>query len=119
MALGGAIAVGKFAWRYRKYIYRTLVAQDKAISSAFTKGGYSKWTTAGVRHGALAGSVIGSIITNPFGNNDNGFSTPKYVPKTGGFSKAYSGFARRYTPKRKTKCYPSRLSRKSYFSSSR
>ena len=51
-------------FKYRKQIYRTLVAQDRAIDKAFKVGGYSRATRYGVRHGALAGSIIGTVISN-------------------------------------------------------
>ncbi len=59
-----AIKIAQTVFRYRKYIYRTLVAQDRAIDKAFKVGGYSRQTRYGARHGALAGSIIGTLISN-------------------------------------------------------
>ncbi len=59
-----AIKIAQTVFRYRKYIYRTLVAQDRAIDKAFRVGGYSRQTRYGARHGALAGSLIGTLISN-------------------------------------------------------
>ncbi len=64
MVLGPAIKIAQTVFKYRKYIYRTLVAQDRAIDKAFKVGGYSRQTRYGARHGALAGSIIGTIISN-------------------------------------------------------
>ncbi len=54
--------VFKLGWRYRKQIYRGLVAQDRAIDKAFKVGGYGLQTRRGARHGALVGSIGGSLI---------------------------------------------------------
>ncbi len=83
-----AIKIAQTVFKYRKYIYRTLVAQDRAISQAFKYGGYSKWTTRAVRHGALSGSVIGSLISNNAPDTPgNGISEPfrkqRSVPTSG------------------------------------
>ncbi len=59
--IGRALQVG---FKYRKQIYRVLVAQDRAIDRAFRVGGYSRQTRYGARHGALAGSLIGTFLPN-------------------------------------------------------
>ncbi len=83
--IAGAIKVAQTVYKYRKYIYRTLVAQDKAIGFGWKTGGYSKWTSAGIRHGALAGSVIGTLLSNQAEDTPgNGIQTPfkkqQYAP---------------------------------------
>ncbi len=62
--LSSAIKIASTVFKYRKYIYRTLVAQDRAIDKAFKVGGYSRQVRYGARHGALAGSIIGTIISD-------------------------------------------------------
>ncbi len=76
MVLGAGIRIAQTVFRYRKYIYRTLVAQDRAIDKAFKVGGYSRQTRYGARHGALAGSVIGTIISNAPDSPGNEFQKP-------------------------------------------
>ncbi len=63
MVIGIVGRIASTAFKYRKQIYRVLVAQDRAIDRSFKTGGYSRSTRYGVRHGALAGSIIGTIIT--------------------------------------------------------
>ncbi len=84
MVLGPVIVqVAKTVFKYRKYIYRTLVAQDRAIDKAFRIGGYGRQARRGVRHGALAGSVIGTIIGVAPDTPGNGVQTPfRKLPKT-------------------------------------
>ncbi len=62
--LSSAIKIAQTVFRYRKYIYRTLVAQDRAIDKAFKVGGYSRQVRYGARHGALGGSLIGTLISS-------------------------------------------------------
>ncbi len=56
------IRIAQTVFKYRKHIYRTLVAQDRAIDKAFRVGGYGRQTRYGARHGALAGSIAGAFI---------------------------------------------------------
>ncbi len=64
MVLGQIVKIGTTIFKYRKYIYRTLVAQDRAIDKAFKIGGYGRQTRYGARHGLVAGTVIGSLLSN-------------------------------------------------------
>jgi len=64
MVIAPVIKIAQTVFRYRKFIYRTLVAQDRAIDKAFKVGGYSRQTRYGARHGALAGSLIGTLLNN-------------------------------------------------------
>ncbi len=54
----------RLAFRYRKGIYKVLTAQDRAIGSAWRKGGYGRQTQYGVRTGAAAGTLTAPFITN-------------------------------------------------------
>ncbi len=67
-----AIQVAKQVFKHRKYIYKTLVAQDRAIDKAFRIGGYGRQTRYGVRHGIVAGSVLGTLINNADDSPGNG-----------------------------------------------
>ncbi len=71
-----AIKIAQKVFKYRKQLYRVLVAQDRAIDKAFKVGGYSRSTRYGARHGALAGSLIGSLINNADDSPGNGIQTP-------------------------------------------
>ncbi len=77
MVIGTAIKVASTVFKYRKYIYRTLVAQDRAIDKAFKIGGYGRQTRFGARHGAVAGSVIGTLITQGATPGNDVVSPPK------------------------------------------
>ncbi len=77
MAIGPAIKVAQTVYKYRKYIYRTLVAQDRAIDKAFKIGGYGRQTRYGVRHGIAAGSVVGTLITQGATPGNDVVSPPK------------------------------------------
>ncbi len=62
--IGSAIKIAQTVFRYRKQIYRTLMAQDRAIDRAFKVGGYGRQTRYGARHGAGGGAIIGTLISN-------------------------------------------------------
>ncbi len=64
MALYGAIKIGQLAFKYRKVIYKVLTAQDRAIGSAYRRGGYGKATQYGVRTGAGIGALSAPFIPN-------------------------------------------------------
>ena len=83
-AIAIAIKIAQKVFQHRQYIYRTLVAQDKALSSAYKYGGYGKATTYGVRSGALVGSIIGTVINEASDTPGNEFSVPwqKQRPET-------------------------------------
>ena len=75
--LAPAIKIAQIVYKNRQTIYKVLIAQDKAIGGAYRKGGYGKATTYGVRTGAAAGGLIGSIISNVAEDTPgNGFQTP-------------------------------------------
>ncbi len=88
MSIQAGIKVAQTVYKYRKFIYRTLVAQDRAIGKTWTYGGYSKWTSAGIRHGAFIGSIVGTLIAPDSPGNDNGIPQiqPRKLPTT---SKSY------------------------------
>ncbi len=77
MVIAAAVRIASTVFKYRKYIYRTLVAQDRAIDKAFKIGGYGRQTRYGARHGIVAGTVLGSLINNQSPDSPgNGISTP-------------------------------------------
>ncbi len=84
--ISGVIQAGKIVYRFRKQIYRTLVAQDRAIDRAFKIGGYGRQTRYGARHGALAGSVAGAFIDQQGLPQDSGIPQ-KQRTKTNNFDK--------------------------------
>ena len=110
--LGPAIKIAQTVYKHRQSIYRVIVAQDKAIGGAYRKGGYGKATQYGVRTGAGAGALIGSLISNQAEDTPgNGISTfPKKIPKRNPSRSTYK------TRGRQTRrCYPRYQSyRKSY-----
>ncbi len=121
MVIGPIIAgikIGQKIYKYRKYIYRTLVAQDRAIGTTWKKGGYSKFTQAGVRHGALAGSIIGTIISNIAEDTPgNGFfQTPIRKPITTNqpYKTRFRSTVSRDS-RRTTECYPHKYNRYASF----
>ncbi len=59
--LGTGIRLG---WRFRKTIYKILTAQDRAIGSAWKRGGYGRQSRYGVRTGAALGTLTAPFITN-------------------------------------------------------
>ncbi len=81
MVLGVGIKIAQTVFKYRKYIYRTLVAQDRAVDKAFKIGGYGRQVRYGARHGIAAGSVIGTIITAIDSPGNDVVQTPK--PRSG------------------------------------
>ncbi len=108
--LSSAIKIASTVFKYRKYIYRTLVAQDRAIDKAFKVGGYSRQVRYGARHGALAGSLIGTVISNNAQDSPgNEFSEPiQKKPKQYTPSRPYKTRGR--YPRRNECWYPGKRS---------
>ncbi len=79
------------------------MAQDRAIDKAFRVGGYGRQTRYGVRHGALAGSIIGTLISDTDNQlNGNGIQKTIRKPKQTTTGKSYKTRSRRstrFTPK--------------------
>ncbi len=112
MVFGQILKIGTTVFRYRKYIYRTLAAQDRAIDKAFKVGGYSRQTRYGARHGALAGSVIGSLISSnapdtPGNELQKPFEKRQRVTPRKPYQTRYRR-TRRYCPGQPAKYRPSR-----------
>ncbi len=84
MVLGQILKVGSFVVKHRKTIYRVLTAQDRYIDRAMRAGRYGRQARRGVRHGALAGSIIGPLIAPDSPGNDNAIQTrkPQYPSRT-------------------------------------
>ncbi len=70
--VGIGIRVAQTAFKYRKYIYRTLVAQDRAIDKAYRFGGYGRQVRYGVRHGLVAGTIAGTVLSEMGSIPDSG-----------------------------------------------
>ncbi len=104
--IAGAVQVAKTAWRFRKQIYKGLVAQDKLIGYGWKKGGYSKWTSAGVRHGAIGGSVAGLFIKSPDYISDDAIQENVEPAPTSPFTQARNRRTRRYSRGYKKQCRP-------------
>ncbi len=102
MVIGIGVKIIQTAFRYRNQIYKVLTAQDRAINSAMRVGGYGRQATRGVRHGALAGSVIGTVLSE-FGDDveDFGFSSPKQPVST---SRKYTKTRSRYSRRTDFRC---------------
>ncbi len=90
MVLGIGIKILQTAFRYRNQIYKVLSAQDRAIGTAARIGGYGRQAQRGVRHGALAGSVIGTVLSE-FGDDieDYGQTQPRKLPTSRKYTKTY------------------------------
>jgi len=71
MVLGQILKIGTVVFKYRRQIYRVLTAQDRYIDKAMRVGKYGRQARYGVRHGALAGSLIGPLIASDSPGNDN------------------------------------------------
>ncbi len=56
--------IARIVFRHRKTLYKILTAQDRAIGSAWKRGGYGRQTRYGVRTGAAAGTLTAPFITN-------------------------------------------------------
>ncbi len=95
MVLGQILKVGNIVFRYRRQIYRTLVAQDRAIDKAFKVGGYGSQTRRGARHGALGGSIIGNLITQD--DDGVGDDAIPQIPKSTKTYSQYKTYNRRST----------------------
>ncbi len=101
----------KFAFKYRKVIYKVLTAQDRAIGSAWRRGGYGRQARYGARTGALVGTVVGAFIAPPSpGNTIELFPSkvkrPRFTP-----SKSYKtrrGQSTRTERRYGDRCYPRR-----------
>ena len=77
MVIGAAIKIATTVYKHRKAIYTVLTAQDKYIGAAWKGGRYGKATQYGVRTGAAAGALIGSLISNEAEDTPgNGIQTP-------------------------------------------
>ncbi len=110
VVIAGAIKIALTAFRHRNVIYKVLTAQDRAIGSAFRKGGYSKATQYGARHGAITGTVAGAFIGHNAPDSP-GNELQKPVQKrqrvtTSTPYKTHNRFATRSRPERDRFCYP-------------
>ncbi len=116
--IAGAVQIAKTAWRFRKQIYKGLVAHDRIIGTTWKKGGYSKWTSAGVRHGAFGGTIIGSFLSPGIDQSGNGIQKILQPDAPNQIIKTYPGRAgrngRRYQKQyryRPRRCRPYRTRR--------
>ncbi len=100
-----AYQTAKTVWRFRKQIYKGLVAQDKIIGTTWKMGGYGRWTSAGVRHGALVGTTVGGLIGYQGEDSGNAIQKPQ-SPSTNQVNKTYNRLAGRYSRRSKNKCSP-------------
>ncbi len=96
----GVIAREIFRQTYRG-LYRAINFQDKAIDKAWSAARFNRSIRRGVRHGAGIGAATGYFISNEFQDDieDFGFTSPRNVPKTGKYAKAY------YRRPRRTRCW--------------
>ena len=96
MVIGIGIKILQQAFRYRKQIYTVLTAQDRAIGTSMRIGGYGRQATRGLQHGAIAGSVLGTALSE-FGDDveDFGFTPQKPVSTSRKYIKTRSGYSGR------------------------
>ncbi len=111
MVLGLGIKVAQAVFKYRKYIYRTLVAQDRAIDKAFKIGGYSRQVRYGARHGAIGGSTIGTLLSNS--SPDTPGNDVIKVPKPRIVTPSRTTYKTRYrrSGRKRVRCYDNYRSR--------
>ncbi len=99
MVFGIGLRIFQQAFRYRNQIYKVLSAQDRAIGTAARIGGYGRQAQRGVRHGALAGSVIGTVLSE-FGDDiEDGFQK-RQLPT----SRKYPKTRNRYSSRNNSRC---------------
>ncbi len=110
MVLGQILKIGSFVVRHRKTIYRVLSAQDRYIDRSMKAGRYGKAARYGVRHGALVGSLTGSLLAPDTPGNDDAFQkTNGQQPKTGTPHKTrYRRTTRRSTSRTKEQYFDNR-----------
>ncbi len=108
-----AAKVAQKVYKHRKGIYAVLTAQDRYISNAFRYGGYGKATSYGVRSGALAGSIIGSVINESDDSPGNALPKKQSVPKTRTPYKTRRGFTTSSSRRRNCRPYSYKSSRRS------
>ncbi len=107
MVLGAAVRIARTVFKHRKLIYKTLVAQDRAIDKAARIGGYGRQARMGLRHGAVGGSFAGSLISSPGEEDNNGLQKKQqYAPRK--FSQTRYRFSTGRTRKLPAACYPRR-----------
>ncbi len=111
--LSSAIKIAQKVYKYRHLIYRTLAAQDKAISGSLSKARWSKASSYGWRTGAAAGGLVGPLI-NMDADDTPGNGIQKGYEKFNPPSKPYKtrrgrtiGYNRRYEGRQ----YPDKYSR--------
>ncbi len=116
MALAPVIKIASTIYKHRKWIYRTLVAQDKLLDKSLRYGRISKAGRYGIRHGLISGTIIGSLISQGEDELDDGiWQTPIREPtQTGKFDKTRGRRTGRYSRRYKNPCYPRTRYRKPY-----
>ncbi len=85
--------------------------ESKIFDAAYS--GFPRSIRRGARHGYIAGSVLGQLINEDDGTGDNGFPQQGPSAKAGKFSKARSGYTRRFSRRNANRCYPNRKRRQS------
>ncbi len=90
--VGIGIRIGQQIFKYRKIIYRTLVAQDRAIDRAYRFGGYGRQTRFGVRHGLVTGTIAGTILSEMGNIPDSGIPEKFRETRYNKVSKTYQRY---------------------------
>ncbi len=111
--------IGQVAWRYRHQIYRVVSAQDRAINSALKIARVSKATRYGIRHGLVAGTTIGSLISYDNDGTDDGIPAQSPKSTTRPSNKTYGRKSARSSYRYPNKCYPDKSRRRSNYSKQR
>ncbi len=108
MVLHGAIIgpiIRQFARKGFTQIYRAINMQDRLINQAWSKARFNKSIRRGVRHGAAAGSILGTAFTD-FGDDvEDVFQRPRNVKV---LAPGKYGKTRNRYPRRPRYCYPSK-----------
>ncbi len=109
----------KLGFRYRKALYKILTAQDRAIGSAWKRGGYGRQTRYGVRTGAAVGTLVAPFITNIAPDSPgNELQKPVQKRQRPQTYKPHQTRGRRTTrsyPERPSVCYPNQSRRQSRY----
>ncbi len=93
-----------------KYVYQGLRLQDKLIDVSYRKAGlYNRGVVTGVKHGLIAGQVIGGglqlgLNADDSPGNGHGIQTPRSRPKARTQNKTRGRFSRSYRSRNRI-CY--------------
>ncbi len=95
-----------------RYSKRYITLEEKAFNKLYTGFPQSRTIGRGVRHGLVAGHIVGSFIENAPDTPGNGIPTTFQKPKRFTSRKPYQTRSR--FPRRSNRCYPSNKNYREY-----